>query len=58
MTRPSEKPVAPVAVYTAIALLRAGPSAKLVVMMDRPAGAVKAAETPLMKRVAISRDPS
>src|SRR5213593_2771497 len=46
-TSPSEKPVAPVAVYTDRALLRAGPSANVVVMIDRPAGAVNAALTPL-----------
>ena len=40
------------------ARLRIGPSAKLVVMIERPAGAVKAALTPLMKRVAISSEPS
>jgi len=38
--------------------VRAGPSAKPVVMMDSPAGAVNAALTPSMKRVAISRAPS
>ena len=38
--------------------MRAGPSAKLVVMIERPAGAVNAALTPLMKRVAMSREPS
>src|SRR5919204_6200005 len=44
-TSPNEKPVAPVAVYTDSALFRAGPSAKLVVMIDSPAGGVKAALT-------------
>ena len=39
------------------ARLRSGPSAKVVVMMDRPAGAVKAALRPLMKRLAISSGP-
>src|SRR5919201_2377744 len=40
------------------ARLRAGPSANVVVMIDRPAGAVNAALTPLMKRVAMSSAPS
>jgi hypothetical protein len=35
-------------------LFRAGPSAKPVVMIDNPAGAVKAAPTPLTNRVAVS----
>ena len=39
-------------------MLRAGPSAKLVVMIDRPAGAVKPAAIPLMKRVTVSNPPS
>jgi hypothetical protein len=34
------------------ALLRAGPSAKVVVMIDRPAGTVNAAATPFTKRSA------
>src|SRR5215203_1060920 len=40
------------------ARLRSGPSAKRVVMMDRPAGAVKAAAAPLRKRVTTSSVPS
>ncbi len=40
------------------ALLRAGPSANVVVMIDRPAGAVKAAAMPLTKRVMTSTVPS
>ena len=40
------------------ARLRAGPSANVVVMIDRPAGAVKAALTPLMKRVTVRSVPS
>lgn len=50
MTSPREKPLAPEAVKTLRALLRAGPSAKVVVMMESAAGAVKAALTPLTKR--------
>jgi hypothetical protein len=57
-TSPSEKPVAPVAVKTASALLRAGPSANVVVRIDSPAGAVNAALIPLMNRVAIRSVPS
>ena len=37
------------------ARLRSGPSGNVVVMIDRPAGAVKAALSPLMKRLAMSR---
>ena len=57
-TRPSEKPLAPQAVKMPEARLRAGPSANVVVMIERPPGAVNAAAAPLTKRVAISRVPS
>jgi hypothetical protein len=40
------------------ARLRAGPSANVVVMIERLAGAVKAAAAPLRKRVATSSVPS
>ena len=40
------------------ARLRAGPSANVVVMIDRLAGAVNAAAAPLRKRVATSSVPS
>src|ERR1044072_3775423 len=36
------------------ARLRSGPSGNVVVMIDRPAGAVNAALRPLMKRLAMS----
>ena len=39
------------------ARLRSGPSGNVVVMIDRPAGAVKAALRPLMKRLAMSSGP-
>ena len=39
------------------ARLRSGPSRKVVVMIDRPAGAVNAADAPLRKRVTTSRVP-
>ena len=39
------------------ARLRAGPSAKVVVMIESPAGAVNAAAAPLTKRAAISSGP-
>ena len=37
--------------------MRAGPSANVVVMIERPAGAVNAAAAPLMNRAAISSGP-
>ena len=58
ITSPSEKPVAPVAVKIESALLRAGPSANDVVMIESAAGAVNAALTPLTNRVAIRNVPS
>ncbi len=57
-TSPREKPLAPQAVKMLSARLRAGPSAKVVVMIESAAGAVKAALMPLMNLAAISRPPS
>ncbi len=48
------KPLAPKRVYTDRARLRAGPSGKVVLMMASPVGAVRAAQKPFTKRVAIS----
>jgi hypothetical protein len=56
--RPSENPLAAKVVKIEIALLRAGPSAKFVVMRENAAGAVKAAATPFTKRVAMRMDGS
>ena len=52
--RPSEKPLAANVVKMEIARLREGPSAKLVVMSEKAAGAVNAAAMPLTKREAIT----
>ncbi len=41
-----------------IALLRAGPSVKVVVISESAAGTVNAAATPFRKRAAISSEPS
>jgi hypothetical protein len=55
--RPRENPEAPNVEKIEIALLRAGPSAKLVVMIERPAGVMNAAAAPVTEpavRVAAS----
>jgi hypothetical protein len=52
-TSPREKPLAPNVVKMDSALLRSRPSAKLVVMMEKPVGAVKAAARPFTNRVAM-----
>ncbi len=57
-TSPNEKPLAPTVVKMLRARFRAGPSGNVVVMIDNAAGAVNAALAPLMKRAAISSEPS
>ena len=58
MMRPSEKPLAAKVVKIEMALLRSGPSSKLVVISENAAGAVNAAATPLTNRLAIRRPAS
>ena len=54
---PSEKPPAAAPPYTSSARLRASPSSKFVVMIDRLAGVRNPALTPVAKRARISTHP-
>src|SRR4051794_41910572 len=57
-TRPKLKPLAPKALKIASALLRLGPSVKVVVMSESAAGTVNAPAAPLRERGAVSRRPA
>ncbi|CAM5594903.1 hypothetical protein STANM309S_01511 [Streptomyces tanashiensis] len=57
MTRPREKPPAAVPAKTRSAWFRCGPSSYEVVMIDRAAGVMKAAATPVTKRARIRVQP-